>query len=87
MKEMIKNQSSSWQPSVEEVLKLLDSTENTEKINGLINNCLQKSTKRLPIEKDSNQDIEVSRIKWSDLMVKEFNNMAGKMLREEEYDE
>ena len=49
MKEMMKNQSSNWQPSAEEVLKLLDSTENTEKINGLINNCLQKSTKRIPI--------------------------------------
>ena len=83
----MKNQPGNWQPSLEEMLKLLDSTENTEKINGLINNCLQKSTKRIPIEKDSNPDIEQSRTKWSELMVKKFNNMAGKMLREEEFDE
>lgn len=51
---------------------------------GLINNCLQKSTKRLPIEKDVHPDIEAYRVKWSDLIVKEFNTISYKRTREEE---
>jgi len=57
-------------PTLEEVMKLLESTQNQDKINGLINNCLQKSTKRIPIEQDNNPEIDSYRVRWSDLMVK-----------------
>jgi hypothetical protein len=60
---------------------------NEDKLNGLINNCLQKSTRRLPIEKDSNPEIEQYRLKWSEMITKEFNSMSNKIAREEEYDE
>jgi hypothetical protein len=60
---------------------------NEGKLNGLINNCLQKSTKRIPIECDTNPDIEQYRVKWSEMITKEFNCMSNKIAREEEYDE
>lgn len=84
---MMKNRSTKWQPSVEEVRSLLQATTHQDKINGLINNCLQKSTRRMPIERDPSQDIDVLRIRWSDMIAREFNSIASKMLREEEYDE
>lgn len=49
MKELIKGRQDTSQPSLEEITKLLHSTEHADKINGLINNCLQKSTKRIPV--------------------------------------
>lgn len=45
----LKSKEKGIEPSVEEIIKLLQVSENDGKVNGLINNCLQKSTKRLPI--------------------------------------
>ena len=59
---------------------------NEDKLTGLINNCLQKSTKRVPIEQDPHSEIAAYRNKWSELITREFNNISGKILREEEYD-
>lgn len=66
---LLRNKSST-PPTLEEMHKALISTGNVDKINGIINNCLQKSTRRLPIEKDPNPDIEVYRIKWSEMITK-----------------
>ena len=52
-----KNRSSSTPSSLEEMYRSLLLSGNEDKLNGLINNCLQKSTRRLPVEKDSNADI------------------------------
>ena len=41
----------------------------------------------MPLERDPNPDIEPYRLKWSEMITKEFNNMASKIVREEEYDE
>ena len=53
----LKQKEKGTEPSIEQVIKLIQKSENESKVNGLINNCLQKSTKRLPIEKDPNPDI------------------------------
>jgi hypothetical protein len=78
---MLKNKSSS-EPTIQDLYKALLLTGGEEKLGGLINNCLQKSTRRLPVETDPNPDIEPYRQKWSEMIVKEFNNMASKILRE-----
>lgn len=78
---MLKNKSSA-EPTIQDLYKTLLLTGGEEKLGGLINNCLQKSTRRLPVEVDPNPDIEPYRQKWSEMIVKEFNNMASKILRE-----
>jgi hypothetical protein len=52
-------------PTIADLQQSLLTTNNGEKINGIINNCLQKSTKRVPMERDPNPDIEHYRLKWS----------------------
>lgn len=53
---MLKNKST-IQLSPAELHKQLLLSNNSEKLTGLINNCLQKSTRRLPIERDLNPEI------------------------------
>lgn len=74
-------------PNLEEIYRAMLLSGNEDKLNGLINNCLQKSTRRVPIEKDSNPEIEFYRVRWSEMITKEFNSMSNKIAREEEYDE
>ena len=62
-KEVLGQASFSKIPSTNDVLKMLG--PNDEKLTGLINNCLQKSTKRIPIEEDPHSEISVYRKKWS----------------------
>lgn len=83
---ILKNKTGSL-PTLEDLHKALINSGNAEKINGIINNCLQKSTRRLPIENDPNPDIEPYRVKWAEMITKEFNAMSSKIAREEEYDE
>jgi hypothetical protein len=45
---MFKNKSSA-DPSLQDLYKALLLTGGEEKLGGLINNCLQKSTRRLPV--------------------------------------
>jgi hypothetical protein len=87
MQLMLKKRNGNEPPKLEDLFKTLQTSGNEEKLNGIINNCLQKSTRRLPIEKDPNPDIEPYRLKWSEMVTKEFNHMAAKISREEEYDE
>lgn len=61
---MLKNKSSS-DPTIQDLYKALLLSGGEEKLGGLISNCLQKSTRRLPVEVDSNPDIEPYRQKWS----------------------
>ena len=70
-----------------EAARLVEQGSQRDKLQGLISNCIQKSTRRLPIEKDPHPFVESQRGKWSEMLVKDFNNMAAKVLREEEYDE
>lgn len=83
---MLKNKSSG-QLTLPELHRTLLQSGSSEKLTGLINNCLQKSTRRLPLERDPNPEVEPYRLKWSEMIIKEFNNMASKIVREEEYDE
>jgi hypothetical protein len=83
---MLRNKSTS-QPTLPDLHRNLLLSGNGDKLNALISNCLQKSTRRIPLERDPNPDIEPFRLKWSEMIIKEFNNMATKILREEEYDE
>ncbi len=53
----MKATNTSWKPTLEDVLKMLGITESEGKLKGLINNCLQMNTKRLPLEKDSIAEI------------------------------
>lgn len=69
-------------PSIEDLHKALLLSNSQDKINSIINNCLQKSTRRVPIEKDPNPDIEPYRIKWSEMITKEFNAMSNKICRD-----
>lgn len=73
-------------PTIADIQQALITSNSTEKVNGIINNCLQKSTRRVPLERDPNPDIEVFRVKWSEMVAREFNGMASKVAREEEYD-
>lgn len=82
---VLKNKGNS-KPTIADLQQALINSNNSEKINGIINNCLQKSTRRVPIERDPNPDIEPFRLKWSEMIAKEFNGMASKISREEEYD-
>ena len=84
---LLKKRQSNEPPTMEDLLKVLHSTNSEDKLTGIINNCLQKSTRRIPIEKDPSSDIEPYRLKWSEMITKEFNGMAAKISREEEYDE
>jgi hypothetical protein len=84
---MLKNKNAYGQLSQQELQRGLQLNGGEEKLTGLISNCLQKSTRRVPLERDPNGDLEPYRLKWSEMIIKEFNNMASKILREEEYDE
>ncbi len=77
---ILKNRTTS-PPTIEDLHRALLLSGNEEKITGIINNCLQKSTRRLPIEKDPNPDIEPYRLKWSEMITKEFNSMSNKISR------
>ena len=46
---LLKNKTPLEPPSFEDLLKILKSSTNEEKLKGIINNCLQKSTRRVPI--------------------------------------